>query len=113
MLRLVLIFARRSALFIKVGVAYVYQLRYSYLKEDIALPIDNQSVYHFLLHYPTRGMQIRTFSYMNNFSYPNVSNREVQRCSDNRGSTVYLDCTYNVQLKFIIDSSCNLINALC
>ena len=50
--------------------------------------------YYFLLHYPTRDMQIGyklTFSYPNNFSYSNVfENQEVPRCSDNRRSTVHM-----------------------
>ena len=69
-LRLILIVAGRSALFIKVGVACVY--RGSYLKEELVLAIDK----YFLLHYPTRDMQISyklAFSYPKNFSYPNVS----------------------------------------
>ena len=51
------------------------------------------SVYYFLLHYPTRDMQIsykQAFSYPNNFSYPYIfENRKVQRWLDNRGSTAF------------------------
>ena len=66
----------------------------------MALAIDKQFQYtiYFLLHYPTRDMQVsyklafsypNNFSYLNNFNCPNVfENQEVQRWSDNQGSTV-------------------------
>ena len=43
-----------------------------YLKEELALAIDTEtvSVYYFLIHYPTRDMQI---SYKQAFGYPNNS----------------------------------------
>ena len=51
-----------------------------------ALVKDEVSLYYFLLHYPTRDMQI---SYTLTFRYPNVfENPKVQRCLDSQGFTV-------------------------
>ena len=109
-LRLALIFAR----FIYKSGCGIHISRY--LKEDLALAIDKQfqctiSYLHYM--HPTRDMQISyklTFSYPKSFSYLNVfENREVQRCSDNRGSTVHINISDTTILIFFIQTSFILI----
>ena len=62
-----------------------------FLKEELALAIDKQfqfTISYYTIVYPTKDMQKLTFSYPNNFSYPNVFENQ------SRGTKVFESLLY-------------------